>query len=214
MFPPRCSDHVRAAGCKGGLSNREVVQVDALDLGVAHPIHLQHHHQRSKSKLHHPTHSIACVRLQTISQWNTHRKHHKGAKRLFSSLLQDSSTYLPCTFSRLTNTQKERNASGECLLTWKKRRRLSRPAVMRTWPSGWNSTLCTTAALGSAILASRTRVASSSPAGSSAPRASSGPADASTPSRSSLRSMTAFLILLLHAYPSHIWLRCVAAASL
>ena len=33
---------------------------------------------------------------------------------------------------------------------WKKRRRLSRPAVSSTWPSGCHSTLRTTALLGSA----------------------------------------------------------------
>ena len=69
-------------------------------------------------------------------------------------------------------------------LTWKKRKHLSMPAVMSTWPSGWNSMLCTTALLGSAMLASRMRVVSMRPGCSSAGRASRPAADASRASAS------------------------------
>ena len=40
VLSARGGDDVRAAGSKGGLSDGKVVQVDALDLGVAHPVHL------------------------------------------------------------------------------------------------------------------------------------------------------------------------------
>ncbi len=40
VFPARRGNHMRAAGRKCGLRDGKVVQVDALDLGVAHPIHL------------------------------------------------------------------------------------------------------------------------------------------------------------------------------
>ena len=51
------------------------------------------------------------------------------------------------------------------LLTWKKRRDLSSPAVKSNSPVGWNSTDLTVALLGSWTLASFKRVVSSKPAG-------------------------------------------------
>lgn len=62
-----------------------------------------------------------------------------------------------CSCSRLCALQTAAQEHKR-VRTWNRRIRLSNPAVSSSWPLGWNSTLCTTALLGSALLASASGV--------------------------------------------------------